>query len=62
MFVNPQFASTSAPNFDVLPTSPAIGAGGDLGSTILGEVDFAGSPRIGANGHVTVGAYQNPAP
>jgi hypothetical protein len=62
LFINPQFASTSARNFDVLPTSPVIGEGTDLGSVILGVVDFAGNPRIGANGQVTVGAYQNPVP
>ena len=62
LFVNPQFASASAQNFDVLPTSPAIGAGANLGSAILGVADFAGNPRSGANGQVTVGAYQNPAP
>jgi hypothetical protein len=62
LFINPQFASASMPNFDVLPSSPAIGAGADLGSAILGVVDFVGNPRIGANGQVTVGAYQNSAP
>jgi len=62
LFVNPQFASASTQNFDVLSTSPAIGAGADLGSAILGVVDLAGNPRIGANGQVTVGAHQNPAP
>ncbi len=61
-FLNPQFASTSEPNFDVSPTSPTIGAGADLGSAIFGVVDFAGKPRIGPNGKVTTGAYQNPAP
>ncbi len=62
LFVNPEFASASTQNFDVLSTSPAIGAGADLGSAVLGVVDLAGNPRIGANGQVTVGAYQNPAP
>jgi hypothetical protein len=61
-FGNPQFASVSAPNFDILSTSPAIGAGANLGSATIGTVDLAGNPRVGASGLVTVGAYQNPAP
>jgi hypothetical protein len=43
-FGNPQFASVSAPNFDVLSTSPAIGAGANLGSATIGTVDLAGNP------------------
>jgi hypothetical protein len=61
LFANPAFASTSVPNFDVVRSSPAIGAGDDLGPT-LGAVDFAGNPRVGAQGQVTIGAYQNAAP
>ena len=61
-FGNPQFASVSAPNLDILSTSPAIGAGANLGSATIGTVDLAGNPRVGASGLVTVGAYQNPAP
>jgi hypothetical protein len=60
-FANPLFASISTPNLDVTAGSPAIGAGADLGA-VLGAVDFAGNPRIGATGQVTTGAYQNAAP
>jgi hypothetical protein len=61
LFANPLFASASTPNFDVTAPSPAIGAGTDLG-TALGAVDLAGNPRIGAQGQVTIGAYQNAVP
>jgi len=61
LFANPLFVSTSTPNFDVTATSPAIGAGADLGSA-LGLVDLPGNARVGAQGKVTIGAYQNTAP
>jgi len=61
LFADPLFVSTSTPNLDVMATSPAVGAGADLG-TVLGAVDVAGNPRIGAQNEVTIGAYQDAAP
>ncbi|HTZ71410.1 MAG TPA: right-handed parallel beta-helix repeat-containing protein, partial [Acetobacteraceae bacterium] len=62
IFSDPLFANVAAQNFDIDGTSPAIGAGATLSSDVIGTADFAGNPRIGANGLITIGAYQNPAP
>jgi hypothetical protein len=57
-FSNPQFLSTSnPPNLDIKPTSPADGAGKNLGENIVGAVDFAGNPRT-RNNKINIGAYQ----
>jgi hypothetical protein len=58
-FADPRFVSTGAPpNFNLMPGSPAEGAGTDLGAAVLGRVDFAGNPRV-AGGKVDIGAYQH---
>jgi hypothetical protein len=58
-FADPRFVSTGTPpNFNLQPGSPALGAGTDLGPTVLGTVDFAGNPRI-TGGKVDIGAYQH---
>ncbi|HVW53281.1 MAG TPA: right-handed parallel beta-helix repeat-containing protein [Trinickia sp.] len=57
LFANPLYMSLSSPNFHVAASSPAVSAGINLGSSVLGTVDFAGNPRIqGAN--VDIGAYE----
>jgi hypothetical protein len=57
-FSDPQFVSTGSPvNLDILPTSPAINAGTNLGENVVGAVDFAGNPRV-QNGEINIGAYQ----
>lgn len=53
-FADPQFTT---PLYDIAPTSPAVGAGVDLGAAIVGIVDFAGNPRA-QNGAINIGAYQ----
>jgi hypothetical protein len=58
-FADPRFVSTGTPpNFNLMPGSPAEGAGIDLGPAVLGAVDFAGNPRING-GKVDIGAYQD---
>ncbi len=59
-FADPQFVNLTStpPNLDVLSTSPAINAGTNLGSPIVGILDYAGNPRVNANGQINAGAYQ----
>jgi hypothetical protein len=58
-FADPRFVSTGTPpNFNLMPGSPAEGAGIDLGAAVLGTVDFAGNPRV-TGGKVDIGAYQH---
>ncbi len=58
VFADPLFDSTgSPPALDIMPGSPAIGAGVNLGQAVVGTVDFAGNPRV-VNGAINIGAYQ----
>jgi len=57
-FLDPQFISLGTPpNLDIQPTSPAVGAGNNLGPEVVGAVDFAGNPRV-QNGEINIGAYE----
>jgi len=57
-FSNPQFISLGTPpNLDIQSTSPAVNAGTNLGSSVVGGVDFAGNPRV-QNGMINIGAYE----
>ncbi|PYU68734.1 MAG: DUF5123 domain-containing protein, partial [Acidobacteria bacterium] len=57
-YVNPQFLSLTTPDLQIQPTSPAVNAGIDLGSTVVGTLDFAGNPRVqGSN--IGIGAYEH---
>jgi len=57
-FLDPQFMSLGTPpNLDIQPTSPAVGAGTNLGTDVVGAVDFAGNPRV-QNGAINIGAYE----
>lgn len=56
-FANPLFQDAATLDFDLEPTSPAFGAGADLGVSVVGSVDYAGNPRV-TGSSVTVGAYQ----
>ena len=59
IFADPQFVSTSTPNFNLLTGSPALNVGNyALGATIYGTVDYAGNARtIGST--IDMGAYEN---
>lgn len=57
LLVDPQFLDPGAANFDLQPSSPAFGAGADLGADVLGVADVAGNPR-GSGGSVTIGAFE----
>ena len=58
VFADPQFDYVGSPPWlDIMPGSPAINAGLDLGEAIVGTVDFAGNPRV-VNGAINIGAFQ----
>ena len=56
-YVNPQFLNLTTPDLQIQPTSPAVNAGIDLGSTVLGTLDFAGNPRLHGI-TIDIGAYE----
>ena len=68
--VNPLFVSvtTTPPNLDLQSGSPAINAGSTAllcsvgycgsSSSIYGDVDYAGNPRINSSGQINIGAYE----
>jgi hypothetical protein len=51
------FSLAPPPNLDIEPTSPADNAGTNLGSAVVGTVDFAGNPRV-QGGATDIGAYE----
>jgi len=56
-FADPLFLNTTTPDLHVQSTSPAVNAGINLGSAVVGTVDFAGNPRVqGSN--IDIGAYE----
>src|SRR5260370_15028200 len=59
-FADPQFdnIATLPPNLAVSSTSPAVNEGTNLGSTVVGILDFAGSPRVNASRQINAGAYE----
>src|SRR5215472_3458182 len=59
-FADPLYANiTTAPyNFDLASGSPAINTGTNLGVNTVGVLDYAGNPRVNANGQINVGAYE----
>ena len=59
-FADPLYVNvtTSPYNFDLASGSPAINAGTNLGVNTVGVLDYAGSPRVNANGQINMGAYE----
>src|SRR6266567_72668 len=51
-FADPQYfdLSSTPPKLDVQSTSPAVNAGINLGSSLVGTVDYAGKQRVNVNG------------
>ena len=58
-FANPLFLSTQTPDLHVQSSSPAVNNGINLGSSIVGALDFAGNPRVEGS-HIDIGAYEQP--
>ncbi len=57
-FSNPQYLNLTTPDLHVAAASPAVNSGINLGSTIIGTLDFAGNARVqGAN--IDIGAYEH---
>ncbi|MGB2890168.1 MAG: DUF1565 domain-containing protein [Candidatus Acidiferrales bacterium] len=57
-FSDPQFISLGTPpNLDIKSTSPAVNAGVNFGTDIVGTEDFAGNQRVD-NGLINIGAYE----
>ena len=59
-FADPQFLNILSvpPNLDILSTSPAVNAGVNLGSSVVGFLDYAGNRRVNGNGQINIGAYE----
>ena len=59
-FADPQYINLSSapPNLNVQSTSPAVNAGINLGSSLVGTADYAGNPRVNVNGQINIGAYE----
>jgi hypothetical protein len=57
-FANPEFVNPAGLNFQLKPASPAISAGVDLGTNIVGLVDLAGQPRLDGI-KLDVGCYES---
>ncbi len=56
-FSDPQFLNGSTPDLHVQSTSPAVNAGINLGSAVVGTLDFAGNARVqGSN--IDIGGYE----
>jgi parallel beta-helix repeat protein len=56
-FADPLYVSLTTPDFHVASSSPAVNAGTNLGSSVVGTVDFAGNARVkGAN--IDIGGYE----
>jgi hypothetical protein len=58
-FANPLFLSTTTPDLQVQPSSPAVDKGINLGPSVVGTLDFAGNPRV-QGPDIDIGAYEQP--
>ncbi len=56
-YADPQFLSLTTPNLQIQATSPAVKTGINLGSTVVGTLDYAGNPRVQGT-DIDIGAYE----
>ena len=56
-YVDPQFLSLTTPDLQIQLTSPAVNAGINLGTGVVGALDFAGNPRLRGTS-IDIGAYE----
>ncbi|MEO7715593.1 MAG: right-handed parallel beta-helix repeat-containing protein [Capsulimonas sp.] len=56
-FANPQFVNAAAFNFRVAAASPAVGAGVNLGTSVVGILDNGGASRV-IGTKIDIGAYE----
>jgi hypothetical protein len=58
-FADPQYLniSNTPPNLDISATSPAVGAGVNLGPSVVGILDYNGNARL-QSGKINLGAYE----
>jgi hypothetical protein len=57
LFADPQFVSLAKPDLRVAASSPAVDAGINLGTLIVGTKDFAGKQRVHGS-TIDIGAYE----
>ena len=56
-YADPLYLSLTTPDLHVQPTSRAVNSGNNLGSAIVGTLDYAGNPRVqGSN--IDIGGYE----
>ena len=55
-YADPLFVNFSGHDLHVLGTSPAVGAGTNLGAAVVGTLDFAGNPRVVNT--IDIGGYE----
>lgn len=55
-YADPLFVNAGGHDLHVLGTSPAVGAGTNLGAGVVGATDYAGNPRV--VGAIDIGAYE----
>jgi hypothetical protein len=57
LYADPLYLSLTTPDLHVQPTSRAVNSGNNLGSAIVGTLDYAGNPRVqGSN--IDIGGYE----
>jgi len=55
-YADPLFVNVAGHDLHVLGTSPAVGAGTNLGASVVGAADYAANPRV--VGAIDIGAYE----
>jgi hypothetical protein len=55
-YADPLFVNLAGHDLHVLGTSPAVGAGTNLGAGVVGATDYAGNPRV--VGAIDIGGYE----